>query len=389
MIASIRLRSPLTPCRLIRCISGSVARGQEQQQTCWQITHFSKDFNSLSLSKCARHMRRADDVLVRVRAAAVNPIDLEMAAGFGRSVFNVMRFMDSFRLEDPLPFCMGRDFSGVVQAVGPAVTDIRIGDEVIGVLPPQVSDGSHATHVVSASKFVVPKPVELSHELAAAIPYAGLTALSAISVYAGLNRNNSRFKRVLVLGGTGSVGMSAIAILKSYGADVTATCSANAKDWLRTVTAVDDVIDYDKTADFDSHADKYDVVLNAAPMSAGTIHQNAMKCLKKKSGAQYVSLTQPLLRNVDESGLLLGSLRSGCQLIGQNGKHLLNEGISVKWAFVLPSRGGLEFLAGMAKDKSLQPVLDKVFPFDQTREAYEYVAKGHARGKTVIKMPDE
>ena len=387
-----------TPClslghviarHLVRCLTVPAAKhAANQDQHAWKISQFSKDWDALSLEPCSRRMEQADDVLVRVRAASINPIDLELAAGFGRNAFAAQRFIDTFTVRDPLPICLGRDFSGIVQAVGPAVTRLRVGDEVIGVLPPAVTEGSHATHVVASSKFTVLKPPEFSDEEAAAIPYAGLTALSAISVYAGLNPNNSRFKRVLVLGGTGSVGLSAIAILKSYGADVTATCASSAKDWLTNVSAVDDVIDYSNAAEFESHGGKYDVVINAAPMSAGTIHENAIRCLKRKSGAQYVSLTMPLLNHMDESGLMLGSVKSGCQLLSQNAKHLMNEGICIKWALVLPSQGGMEFLAGMAKGKSLQPVLDQVFPFDQTRKAYEHVAKGHARGKTVIKMPD-
>lgn len=371
-------------CRrpLVRCISGST------EQQAWVVSQFSNDFKSLKLAKCSRHMRRANDVVVRVSAASVNPIDLELAAGFGRSAFSLMRFLDTFSVQDPLPFCMGRDFCGTVQAVGPAVKRIKVGDHVMGVVPPESCNGSHATHVVTDAKFMVHKPSELSVEEAAAIPYAGLTALSAVTIYAGLNPNNSRFKRVLVLGGTGSVGLSAIAILKHYGADVTATCAPNAKEWLLNVSQVDDVIDYRNAAEFDSLAGKYDLVLNAAPMSTGTIHENGIRCLKKKSGGQYVSLTQPLLKNTDENGILLGSAKSACEFLSQNVNHV-RDGICVKWAFVVPSQGGLEFLASMAKGKTLIPVLDKVFTFDQTAEAYEYVAKGHARGKTVIKMPDE
>lgn len=378
-----RLMISLSRSSCLRSVVRSIGTQAQQE---WRVSRYGQDFESLSRSGCERRMRRATDVLIRVHAASINPIDLEQAAGFGQKVFKLMR-RGSGEWED-LPLCLGRDFSGVVEATGPSVSGLRVGDQVLGVLSPELRHGSHATHVVADSRLVVRKPESVSHVTAAAVPYAGLTAVSAVCTFAGLNKNNSRFKRVLVIGASGAVGMTAISILRSFGADVTGTCSASAKDWLRTVTPVHDLIDYNDAAEFAEHENKYDVVLNAAPMSA-VVQEQGIKCLKKGTNGQYVSLTHPVLRHTDSQGLVVGSMRSACDLLSQNLDLLLQKGVVVKWAFVLPSRAGLHFLTDMMTDKRLEPVVHQVFSFDQMRDAYDFASKGHARGKTVIKMIDD
>ena len=187
-----------------------------------------------------------DEVLVRVHAASVNPLDWHSMTGTPY----LMRFQ--FGLRTPKEHALGTDVAGVVESVGTAVTRFRPGDAVFGA-----RTGAFAEHVcVREAGILVPKPDTVTFEDAAAVPVAALTALQALRDRGGVRPGH----RVLVIGASGGVGTYAVQLAKIFGAEVTAVCSTRNLSLVRSIGA-DHVIDYTNT-DFAAQSQTYDVILD-------------------------------------------------------------------------------------------------------------------------------
>ena len=298
----------------------------------WQYDQFTEDVSAATLHESQElpQILSPNSVLVEVKAASVNPIDVLMARGYGQKIISLMRFGSNLTTSDKsygFPLTLGHDFSGVVVNKGAKVSDLNIGDKVWGVIPIQ-DTGSHATHVITHDSHLARRPTNITDIEAASIPFAALTAHKAIVLYGGINPNNANVKNVLVLGGTGGVGTLAVQILKAWGATVTATCSAGQEKWLKDLTGVDRVIDY-KSNELDNLKEEYDMVLDAAPPQDPPIHEDALASLKKTNTSRYVTLNPPFLNNFDSKGLVLGGLANLCDAVSttykgmRNGKILL------------------------------------------------------------------
>ncbi|KAJ3606739.1 hypothetical protein NHX12_026258, partial [Muraenolepis orangiensis] len=273
----------------------------------------------------------ASEVLIKVEAASLNPLDISMR-----------------------------------------------GDEVWAAVPPW-KQGSLAEYVTLTEYEVSHKPKSLSHTEAASVPYVAATALSALVNAAGLCRDNCSDKRVLITGGSGGVGTFSIQLLKAWGAHVTVTCSGNAEGLVRGLGA-DEVVDYtagDVAAQLES-TEKFDVVLDN--VGGEDTERWAPGLLRPWSGAKYVTLVTPLLRNTDSGGLLDGVARSGCSLHNKAMQNLVSRGVFYRWGFYAPD--------GPALDEML-PVVQACFPFSQVPQAFQKVEQGHARGKTVVMVADQ
>jgi NADPH:quinone reductase-like Zn-dependent oxidoreductase len=188
---------------------------------------------------------RDDEVLVRVRAAAVNPPDWAGVTGAPYIT------RTSFGLRKPRVGVRGSDLAGVVEAVGRNVTQFQAGDEVFGV-----GVGTYAEYALAKAEHLAPKPANITFEQAAAVPMSGLTALQALRDVGRLQPG----QKVLISGAGGGVGTFAVQIAKSFGAEVTGVCSATKVDLVRAIGA-DYVIDYTKE-DFTAGDERYDVVLD-------------------------------------------------------------------------------------------------------------------------------
>lgn len=196
---------------------------------------------------------------------------------------------------------------------------------------------------------------------------------------------DSFFYRILVLGGSGGVGSIAIQILKHWGSYVATTCSSDAIPWIQELTDVDQAIDY-RSNDLSGFTESFDYVFDFAKRSdRSSIDQTAYKCLKKSFTSAYVTLTSPLLQNIDEKGLALG-LTSNLIFAARDTINGLTEGRTIRWAFYHPSRSGLLTLKKLVEDEKVKPIVDKKFTFDQLPQAYLNVQDGHLRGKTVIQI---
>lgn len=322
-----------------------------------------------------------NEVIIKVHAASVNPIDVNMRSGYGATALNMKR--DPLHIKtkgEEFPLTLGRDVSGVVMECGLDVKYFKPGDEVWAAVPPW-KQGTFSEFVVVSGNEVSHKPKSLTHTQAASLPYVALTAWSAINKVGGLNDKNCTGKRVLILGASGGVGTFAIQVMKAWGAHVTAVCSQDASELVRKLGA-DDVIDY-KSGSVEEHLRSlkpFDFILDNV---GGSTETWVLNFLKKWSGATYVTLVTPFLLNMDQLGIADGMLQTGVTVGSKALKHFW-QGVHYRWAFFMASGPCLDEIAELVDAGKIRPVIEQTFPFSKVPEAFLKVEKGHARGKTVI-----
>ena len=293
-----------------------------------------------------------DGVLVRVRAASVNPMDGHFLSG---SPY-LMRMMTGLRV--PRRQVLGVDFAGTVEAVGGGVRQFRPGDEVYGA-----GFGSLAEYVCAAQDRVVKKPAGVSFEQAAAVPVAGLTALQGL-------RDHGRIQpgqKVLINGASGGVGTFAVQIAKSFGAEVTGVCSTGNMNQARSLGA-DRVIDYSKE-DFTRSGQSHDLMLDVAG-------NRSWSELKRVLGphATVVVVGGP------KTNRWVGPLGTMIQL------SVASMGGSRKLAIFIAkvSQPDLVALNALMEAGKVTPVIDRRYPLSEVAEAFRYLGQGHAKGKIVV-----
>ncbi|XP_033504345.1 NAD(P)H oxidoreductase RTN4IP1, mitochondrial-like [Epinephelus lanceolatus] len=329
------------------------------------------------------------EVMIKVHAASLNPLDVSMRGGYGAKLLKLRRDPLSVMSSDndsEFPLILGRDVSGVVVDCGSEVTHVVPGDEVWAAIPPW-KQGSLAEFVTLTEYEVSHKPKLLSHTEAASIPYVANTALSALVNAGGLCRHNSSNKRVLITGGSGGVGTFSIQLLKAWGAHVTVTCSQNAEGLVRGLGA-DEVVDYtagDAPEQLEM-MEKFDVILDNV---GGETEEWAVGLLKPWSGAKYVTLVTPLLLNTDSMGLLDGAFHTGLTLQSKAMQNIISSGVFYRWGFYTPDGPALDEVSRLVDAVKILPVVEAQFPFTQVPQAFQKLEQGHARGKTVVRVDDE
>jgi NADPH:quinone reductase-like Zn-dependent oxidoreductase len=291
-------------------------------------------------------------VLIRVRAAAVNPYDWH----FMRGIPYFMRLMTGLRA--PRRNTLGADLAGVVESVGSGVSDFQPGDEVLGL-----QDGAFAEYVAADPKKVGRKPDGISFEQAAAIPIAGLTALQGVRD-AGRVRSG---QRVLIVGASGGVGSFAVPLAKQIGAHVTGVCSTGNADFVRSLGA-DEVIDYTRE-DWTAAASPFDVVFHLS----GT--QSVNQCRRPLSLKGRL-----VLSTGDSKGRWLGPL--GNLLKGMILSPFVSQTITP--LNVQVNRTDLETVAGQVAEGTLQVTVAGTHPLEDVPSAIAQVETTHTRGKLVI-----
>lgn len=294
-----------------------------------------------------------DDVLVRVRAASVNPYDLHFVAGLP------YLFRLQFGPLKPKANSLGADLAGEVEAVGANVTHVRLGDEVFG----EVKTGSHAQYVCASGETLALKPRSLTFEQAAAVSMAAQTALQGI-------RDKGRIQpgqKVLINGAAGGVGTFAVQIAKALGAEVTGVCSTRNVDMVRSIGA-DHVIDYVQE-DFTRGGQRYDLLLDLI----GNRSMSKCRRVLKPKGTYIASFGQLEHR-------WLGPLPRLFKML------VLSPFVSQKLVILVtkPNTEDLQFLRELIEAGKVAPVIDRTYQLRETAEAIRYVEEGHARGKVVI-----
>jgi NADPH:quinone reductase-like Zn-dependent oxidoreductase len=305
-----------------------------------------------------------NDVLVEIHAASVNLLDSKIKSG-------------EFKLFLPykFPLILGHDVAGVVVKVGANVRRFKVGDAVYA-RPADFRVGAFAEFIAIHENDVARKPSNISMEEAASIPLVGLTAWQALVEKAHLQKG----QKVFIQAGSGGVGTFAIQLAKHLGATVATTASAANADWLKGLGA-DVVVDY-KIQDFETLLRDYDVVLNS--QDTKTLHKSLSTL---KAGGQLISISGPPdAQFANEAGLawfLKGVMRLLSYKIRKEAKQH-----DVGYAFLFMKAQGkqLEKITELIESGAIAPVVDKVFPFDQTNQALAYVESGRAKGKVIIKV---
>jgi NADPH:quinone reductase-like Zn-dependent oxidoreductase len=300
--------------------------------------HAYGDIESLVYEEVARPVAAADELLIKVRASGVNPVDWKIVEGFGKGW-----------LGHGLPHTLGCEVAGVVEALGSEAKKFQVGDAVFGY-PSLAREGTYAEYVIAKESEVIAKPASLDFNDAAALPVGTLTSWQAIFDHAGLTAG----QKILIHAASGGVGSMAVQLAKAKGAYVIATASARNADFVKSLGA-DEVIDY-TSVKFEELVKDLDVVFD---LLGGETQARSLAVLKK--GGFIVTAVQPL----DEEALKAHEIR-GAMVAAQSNAAQLEEIL----AFVE---------AGKVKT-----FVEKVLPLSQAKEALQLSKQGRTRGKIVL-----
>ena len=321
------------------------------------VCHHYGSPDVLTLEEVEKPTAGDDQVLIRVRAAAINPLDLHLMRGkpYFTRAFSGLR---KPRITRP-----GRDLAGQVEAVGSTVTRFRPGDEVFGVS----TGGTFAEFVCARETKVALKPADVTFEQAAAVPVAAVTALQAL-------RDKGRIQpgqKVLFNGATGGVGTFAVQIAKAFGADVTGVCSTSNVDLVRSIGA-DHVIDRTRE-DFTRSAQRFDLILDN---------------VGNRSLSEYRRVLTPEgILVLNGGGTLSASAHRGIGPLGRSLVALVSSRfVSQHVVMFLASIDDRDLVAlkELMEAGRVTPVVDRCYPLSEVPEALRYLGQGHARGKVVI-----
>ena len=320
------------------------------------IVYSDYGLSNLKLENIEKPVPNDDQILVKVRAASINPYDWHFVEGTPY----IMRMM-GVGLRKPKDIQLGVDFAGTVEAVGKNVTQFKPGDDVFGG-----RGGAFAEYVCRRAEGAVAlKPANLTFEQAASVNIAGITALQAL-------RDKGKVQpgqKVLINGASGGVGTFAVQIAKTFGADVTGVCSTRNVDLVRSLGA-DHVIDYTKE-DFAKGTERYDVILDNVP------NHSLSECRRILTpNGKYV--------------MIGGGGPNDSRWVGPFGRVIKTMVLSPftrqKMGMMMADANGkdLTILADMMQSGKLKPVIDRTYKLNEVPAAIAYLEEGHARGKVVI-----
>jgi NADPH:quinone reductase-like Zn-dependent oxidoreductase len=320
------------------------------------ITYCDYGLANLKLEEIEKPVPNDDQILVRVRAASVNPYDWHFVEGTPK----IMRMM-GVGLRKPKDTRVGVDFAGTVEAVGKNVTQFKPGEDVFGG-----KGGAFAEYVCRRAEGAVAlKPANITFEQAASANIAGITALQAL-------RDKGKIQpgqKVLINGASGGVGTFAVQIAKSFGADVTGVCSTKNVDLVRSLGA-DHVIDYTKE-DFTKGEQRYDVILD------NVTNHSLLECRRALTPKGiYVMIGGG---GPNEQGLI-GPLANPIKAM------LLSPFVGQKMGMMMAdaNQKDLTVLADMMQSGKVKPVIDRTYKLSEVPQAIRYLEEGHARGKVII-----
>ena len=310
----------------------------------------------LKVEEIEKPVPNDNQVLVKVRAVSVNPLDL--------TIRGPLLLRPLFGLRKPKDTRLGVDYSGTVEAVGKNVTNFKPGDEVFGG-----KNGAIAEYVcVLADRAVVLKPANMTFEQAAAVPVAAITALQGLRDKGHIQAG----QKVLVNGASGGVGTFAVQIAKAFGAEVTGVCSTRNVDLVRSIGA-DHVIDYTKE-DFTNGTERYDLIFD-------------LVC--NHSFAERRRVLTPngicVMAGIGGAGWHDGILG---KLVGELYAIARSRLIAQKFVTYIASfnQKDMMTLADLIQSGKVKPVIDRTYQLSQVSKALWYLQEGHARGKVVITM---
>lgn len=330
------------------------------------LKKYSKSSPVIEFSDVPKPTIKPNEMLVQVYAAGVNPIDNIIPTGLFKPV-----------LQFQLPATLGSDLSGVVVEVGSQVTRFTPGDAIFASIF-DLGIGSFAEYAVVPENTAALKPANLDFVQAASMPMVGLTSWQALKERGNIKAG----QKVFIPAGSGGIGTFAIQLAKHLGATVGTTTSTRNVDFVRDLGA-DTVVDYKKQA-FEKVLHNYDLML-------GTIKGDAIEKSIGilKPGSKILSLVGPLDAPFARARKLNGILTFVFGLMSRKiNKLSKKQNVDYSFLFVRPDVAQLSDIGKLLEAERIKPVIDKVFPFEQAKEALAYLAEGHAKGKVVIRIND-
>lgn len=328
------------------CLAFPVFHGPSQAQTATMkavVIHSYGGPDVLKVEDVPRLLPKEDEILIRVIAASVNPVDVAIRKGYLAEL-----------IDNKFPLILGMDGSGIVEKTGAKITKFKAGDPVYAFFT-LANEGGYAEFVIAKENEVASKPKAVTYTQAAAVPAAGSTAWQALVDVAKLGAGQT----LLIHGGSGGVGHLAIQIAKARGAKVIATASTTNQDFIKKMGA-DFAVDYTKTK-FEEVAKDVDVVLD---MVGGETLKRSYGVVKK--GGIIVSIVD----DVDQKELDAHGIR----------------GVTFRCE---PKASVLDDLAKLIDAKKITPLVSQTFPLSEVAKAQEQIATRHTRGKIVLQIADE
>ena len=316
------------------------------------VYHNNGSANVLKLQEIEKPVPRDHEVLIKVRAASVNPFDCGMLRH--PLLRRVLATITKIEITRP-----GRDVAGEVESVGRNVTQFKPGDDVFGTC-----SGAFSEYACARDSALVMKPLDVSFEQAAAVPVAGLTALQGL-------RNKGQIQpgqKVLINGAAGGVGTFAIQIAKSFGAEVTGVCSTRNVEMVRSIGA-DKVIDYTQE-DFTSNGQHYDVIFDLVANHSFSERRRALDPRGIYIGAGILGRSESII------GLLTYQITESVLAIFATQKFV---------SFMTKlNQQDLTAIGALIEEGKVTPVIDRRYRPSEANEALRHVAEHHARGKVII-----
>ncbi|OAL83029.1 NADP-dependent oxidoreductase [Acinetobacter sp. SFA] len=320
------------------------------------------NIDDVKLDEQSKPLITENDVLVKIHAASINPLDLRVLEG-------------EFKVIQPVkfPFILGNDFAGTVVQVGANVKQFKAGDEVYAKTD---QNGAFAEYTVVHQSSLALKPQNISMELAASLPLVSLTAWQALVEIAKVQAG----QKVLIHAGSGGVGSIAIQLAKYLGATVATTTSTKNMDWVKDLGA-DIVIDY-KNTDFEEQLKEYDVVFDT---QGGKTLEKSLSVLKR--GGCIVSISGPPDQAFAESLNTNWLLKKIIPLLSWSIRHKAKKReIKYSFMFMKPNGQQLAQISQLVEAGTIKPVIDTTYEFSRVKEALKYVNTGRSKGKVVLNM---
>lgn len=327
------------------------------------INHYG-NIDDVQLDEQSKPLITENDVLVKIHAASINPLDLRVLEGEFKAIQPVK-----------FPFILGNDFAGIVVQVGANVKQFKAGDEVYAKTD---QNGAFAEYTVVHQSSLALKPQNISMELTASLPLVSLTAWQALVEIAKVQAG----QKVLIHAGSGGVGSIAIQLAKHLGANVATTTSAKNAQWVKALGA-DIIIDY-KTTDFEKELKDYDVVLDT---QGGKILEKSLNVLKR--GGRIISISGPPDREFAEAIHANWLLNCIIPLLSWSIRNKAKKkGITYSFLFMQSNGQQLSEISKLVESGKINPIVDKTYAFTEIKDAFQYVNTGRAKGKVVLKIAE-
>ena len=326
------------------------------------INKYTKE--DLQLADVSVPKIKDNEVLIEIYASGLNLLDSKIKTG-------------EFKLILPykMPLILGHDLAGVVKEVGKNVKKYKVGDEVYS-RPADFHIGTFAEYIAVREEDLAFKPKNLSMEEASSVPLVVLTVWQALVEIGQVKKG----QKVFIQAGSGGVGTIAIQLAKHLGAIVATTASTKSFDFLKELGA-DVLIDY-KTQDFEAVLKDYDLVLNSQDNKTLEKSLNILR-----AGGKIISISGPptpeFAKDINANWLVKTATRFLSFGIKKKAKKL---GVDYTFLFMRADGEQLAEMTKLIESGIIKPVLDKVFPFEETNKALEYVESGRAKGKVVVKL---